>query len=108
LDFQNPKVWDAPVWIDLDVDTGRYAMEFDEENPINLVSGTTCPMQNGVQAGEFLLLRTKRKHKLSLLDLNQTRGDYSYTLRFKSEQSETGGFLLDPEIRNGGGGISDD
>ncbi len=107
LDFSDTRTWDAPVWIDLDVDTGTYVMKFDEKNPINLVLGATCPTQDGVQTGEFLLLRAK-EHKLTLLDLNQTLGSYSYTLRFKSEQSETGAFLLDPEIRNGGGGTSVD
>ena len=104
LDFKDKTTFDGPVWIDLTVKDATYGMSFDLDNPINIVSGKACPMNGGVAEREFVVARALAK-MLTLIDLNETDADYSYTLCFKSAQSATGTFLLDPEIRNSGGGV---
>ncbi len=104
LDFKSQTKFDAPLWIDLAVEDATYGMSFDLDNPINIVSGEACPEDGGVAEREFFVVRTRAK-RLTLIDLNETDAVYSYTLCFKSAQSATGTFLLDPEIRNGGGGF---
>jgi len=104
LDFKSKTSFDGPVWIDLAVEDATYGMTFDLDNPINVVSGEACPKDGGVAEREFVVVRVREK-RLTLIDLNETDGVYSYTLCFKSAQSATGTFLLDPEIRNGGGGF---
>ena len=104
LNFKSKTNFDRPLWIDLAVEDATYGMSFDLDNPINVASGEACPTNGGVAEREFVVARVRAK-RLTLIDLNETDAVYCYTLCFKSAQSATGTFLLDPEIRNGGGGF---
>lgn len=78
------------------------------DDPVLITKGNQCPKNPNQVPGtigrEFKVRGIGKGRKLELDDFNTEPGDYCYTLRFKSLDSETGYFLLDPVISNGGGG----
>ncbi|HEX8215320.1 MAG TPA: hypothetical protein VF582_07615 [Allosphingosinicella sp.] len=103
LDFMDKSKWDAPVEIDIKIDNQSDCTMALAQEPLWVVAGS-CPNSPGSEP-DFEVLSSNGALDLTLLDRNSKQGTYGYALRFQSSESQTGFFLLDPVIINGGGGF---
>ncbi|HEV2078515.1 MAG TPA: hypothetical protein VGR19_01270 [Allosphingosinicella sp.] len=101
LDFKDKAKWDAPVEIGFKVDNeSGCTMAF--ADPPLWVARDHCPKSPSSEPD--FQVHSAQGLELTVLDLNGAAATYGYALRFQSGESQTGVFLLDPVVTNGGGG----
>ena len=104
LDFKDKNKWNGPVEIAFKIKNESGCTMALAADPLWVLSGGGCPEQQAYEPEEFQVVSGTGAMELTVLDLNKIAGAYGYALRFDSADSQTGHFLLDPVITNGGGG----
>ena len=101
LNFKDKTKWGAAVELVFKIENkSGCAMAF-ADPPIWVAPGN-CP--KSPSSDPDFQVGNSGELDLTVLDLNGTAASYGYTLRFQSSDSQTGFFLLDPIVINGGGG----
>jgi len=101
LDFKDKAKWNAAVEIGFKVGNESGCTMAFADTPLWVAAGG-CPRSESSDPN-FQVVSGSGTMDLTIVDLNGSEGTYGYTLRFKSADSQTGFFLLDPIVINGGG-----
>jgi len=89
---------DAEIIFDLDDSSGLHLRyRTDKTDAIWIASGNFCPPPGPGDGNREFRIIDRQNKKVTIIDRNQTAGDFSYALQF---DSDTGLQVYDPIIKN--------